>query len=117
MAVRVPCQHHLRLAVEADGHDLPVDPVTEPQPAVAPPWRFRNSQTTEQNLRLGHDVSSLHPAAPSSGSAPSPAIRTTTQPIDRAERTEPARARRAARRCAHWPIKCPVTPATFRPIR
>ena len=58
VAVRVPGQHHLRLAVQADGHDLPVDPVAEPQPALVPPWRLGNSQTAQQNLRLGHGASS-----------------------------------------------------------
>src|SRR5262249_3703606 len=31
MAVGVPCQDDLRCAVHTDGHDLPVDPVAEPQ--------------------------------------------------------------------------------------
>lgn len=71
---------HLGAAVEADGHDLPVDSVAEPQPSLMPAWRLRNPKATQQNLRLGHDPSFVRGAASEAG--PLPTTRTATGQID-----------------------------------
>ena len=56
VAGRVAGEHDLRPAVHVNGHDLPVDPVAEPQPPLMPPRRLRNPQATQQNPRFRHDA-------------------------------------------------------------
>src|SRR5271156_1959920 len=63
----VPRGGDLGPAVQVDGHDLPVDPVAEPQPALVPPRRLGNAQTLHQDRRLGHGASSLRQVTPTSG--------------------------------------------------
>ena len=49
----------------AGGHDLPADPVAEPQPAHVPPWRLRNSQAIQQQAeRAGQTGIPSLPAVP-----------------------------------------------------
>ena len=64
---RAPGRGDLRLAVKADGKDLPVDPVAEPQPALVPPRRLGNPQTTQQHRWLSHDSLLASPGRASAG--------------------------------------------------
>jgi len=71
VAGRVAAEHNLGRPVHVDGHDLPVDPVAEPQPPVMPPRRLRNSQATQENLRFRHNaLFSLRPCRSPAGRLP-----------------------------------------------
>src|SRR5690242_1633606 len=59
-------------AVQVNCHDLPVDPVAEPQPPLMPPRRLRNPQPAQHNLRFKHDaplLCSLHERPPARSTA------------------------------------------------
>src|SRR5215467_11127799 len=85
MAVGVPRQDDLRRAVHTGGHDLPVDPVAEPQAARMPPWRLRDPQATQQDRWLSHDTLLVHRGR-TLEAAPPPPTRTAFGPIDTASR-------------------------------
>ena len=81
VAGRVTGEHDLRLAVHVNRHDLPVDPVAEPQLPRMPPRRLRNPQATQQDLRFRHDAPLLLQPRRSQTSCLTP-TRTATSPID-----------------------------------
>ena len=94
---RAPRRGDFRLAVHADGHDLPVDPVAEPQPALMPARRLGNPQATQQHLWLRHDSLLASRGRAACRQAPSPPTRTAHRPFDTASGFPPVAPRRRAR--------------------
>src|SRR6202035_3065992 len=102
---RAPGRGDLRLAVKAHGNDLPVDPVAEPQPALMPPRRLGNPQTTQQHLRFRHDTLLASPGRAECGPAPSPPTRTAPRPIDTASPVGASPSELCATSTCNWRLK------------
>jgi hypothetical protein len=54
VAVGIPDSQDLGLAFHVHGHNLPLDPVAEPQSTLMSPWRLGDSQASQQYLRVRH---------------------------------------------------------------